>query len=595
MARLPTIRPLSQYAVLVSSLAALAPLTTGCVVDSSSSAREEGDRIVQKDQELINGRVAAPYHFRSTVGIANDCTAAKVGPNLFLTAAHCVADLTELRSVPAPTEDPAHDGIKDIYTPGEVLDIRYGIRPEDTDEHYYVPIEKVHIHPTWLECSNCAEPVYVAADIAVIEVSEEIETENIPEARVELGPVALGTQVVKVGMGCQENTLIADGLEEYKSDDAWTLSREALWWPSGEFVSELDAIRFTTSYLITAGHRTLNNEYDDRYASLCTGDSGGPLYLPNNGDPRIVGVNSYYQFNGIDPGVSVTDWHTKTSFDSRFSVGKWLYDLKVNTVGGGDYEGDGGITMERWNNVGGWSVSQIPTWRAPDSQQVIEDFEIYPNNGVNGNNGDNYGVRVRGYLTAPKSGSYRFWIAGDDQVSLSLGTSEDPGSARRIAYHTGYTDSRGWRKYPTQQSNSLYLVRGRRYYIEALMKEGGGEDNLAVGWNLPGEHVGAPMQVIPAHQLSPIVPDDACSCPKGCNAIKAASPYFLIEGFDDSCYFFEDLGGAVASSSMDEVNLNGLDIRDRVFHSGSYPARRDGGYYLYLKSDNHLGLALATD
>ena len=44
---------------------------------------------------------------------------------------------------------------------------------------------------------------------------------------------------------------------------------------------------------------------------------------------------------------------------------------------------------------------------------------------------------------------------------------------------------------------------GESYYVEALMKEAGGGDNLAVGWAKPGESTNAPSQVIPGSVLSP--------------------------------------------------------------------------------------------
>ena len=47
------------------------------------------------------------------------------------------------------------------------------------------------------------------------------------------------------------------------------------------------------------------------------------------------------------------------------------------------------------------------------------------------------------------------------------------------------------------------MTGGQRYYVEALQKEGGGGDNLAVGWAKPGESTSAPSEVIPGSVLSP--------------------------------------------------------------------------------------------
>ena len=39
--------------------------------------------------------------------------------------------------------------------------------------------------------------------------------------------------------------------------------------------------------------------------------------------------------------------------------------------------------------------------------------------------------------------------------------------------------------------------------MEALQKEGGGGDNLAVGWAKPGQATSGPSEVIPGSVLSP--------------------------------------------------------------------------------------------
>jgi hypothetical protein len=66
-----------------------------------------------------------------------------------------------------------------------------------------------------------------------------------------------------------------------------------------------------------------------------------------------------------------------------------------------------------------------------------------------------------------------------------------------------WTDSRQWNNYSTQKSPAITLTEGQRYYVEALQKEGGGGDNLAVGWAKPGESTFAPSEVIPGSVLSP--------------------------------------------------------------------------------------------
>jgi hypothetical protein len=66
----------------------------------------------------------------------------------------------------------------------------------------------------------------------------------------------------------------------------------------------------------------------------------------------------------------------------------------------------------------------------------------------------------------------------------------------------GWTNPKEWLKYGTQKSTLISLEAGKKYYIEALHKEGSGGDNLAVGWTTP---TNATITVIPGSVLSPFV------------------------------------------------------------------------------------------
>lgn len=572
-------RSLGPIAALTWAVSAGLGLLSACGAEPSNSDFADGEFFDEQEQELIGGTTAAQYHFRSTVGIGDVCTATKVGARLYLTAAHCVFDRNELADGFPPTNAPNHDGVAAQFSPGASIAIAYGLNVNDQSQRATVKVVKTNIHPTWLVYSRIHLTVAGGADIAVVEVDRDLP--QIPEARVELGEVQPGTPVVKVGFGCEDS---AGGnvnvLGRYKTADATVLPASALSVGSGDLQTAWEGLVVESSYLLTSG-----KQRESSRASLCNGDSGGPLYLNNNSDRRVVGVNSYYEQNGT--GISLTDWHTKTSLRSRHNIGRWLVGLNVNTVGGDLYEGKGGLTLERWNNVGGVSVSNIPVNRAPDSTQNITDFEIYPGSH---NNGDNYGVRVRGYLTPPKTGYYRFWIAGDNQASLYLSTNDSPNNKQRIAYHEGWTDPQQWHKYEnTQKSAAKYLVQGQQYYIEALMKEADQDDNLAVGWTQPGQEAAqSPLQIVPSHVLTPYSNASQCTCRKGCNAVKRVTAPKQITGFDESCYFFQNLGSSVTSSNMSRVNINSLDLPNRTVTS--YPVRRDGGYYVYLESASLSGV-----
>lgn len=205
--------------------------------------------------------------------------------------------------------------------------------------------------------------------------------------------------------------------------------------------------------------------------------------------------------------------------------------------------GTGSINFQRWNNVTGTAVSNLTSLstypNSPSTNTTITTFEI-PSNAA-----DNYGARVYGWICPPTTGNYTFWIASDDNGELWLSTTSSSANKVRIAYHTQYTGSREWNKYTTQKSAVIALNAGQLYYVEALMKEGTGGDNLAVGWAKPGQATTAPSEVIPGTSLIRTQPDtQAPTAPTNLNAASITQTTFTLN----------------YTASSDNVGVTGYDI-----------------------------------
>lgn len=99
---------------------------------------------------------------------------------------------------------------------------------------------------------------------------------------------------------------------------------------------------------------------------------------------------------------------------------------------------------------------------------------------------DNYGSRIRSYLTPTSSGSYTFFISSDDNSLLRFSATGNPSDAVAIASVPNWTSANTWTTYAQQRSAPVTLVAGQRYYLDALHKEGGGGDHVEVGWAGPG-------------------------------------------------------------------------------------------------------------
>lgn len=108
--------------------------------------------------------------------------------------------------------------------------------------------------------------------------------------------------------------------------------------------------------------------------------------------------------------------------------------------------------------------------------------------------GENYGGKLRGYICAPVSGYYRFYIASDEHSELWLSTDDQAVNIRRIAYLVTAVPFRSYTSYFTQKSEPIFLLKGAKYYIESLHKEGTGPDHLSVAWQIPGGAFEAPIQ-----------------------------------------------------------------------------------------------------
>lgn len=118
---------------------------------------------------------------------------------------------------------------------------------------------------------------------------------------------------------------------------------------------------------------------------------------------------------------------------------------------------------------------------------------------------DNYGARLSGTLTPAATGNHTFYLAGDDNSELWLSTDVNPvniATLGMIAREPVWSGRRTWigeaggggRVGATNASlgpqanitGPISLAAGQQYYFEALVKEGGGGDNLAISWRTPG-------------------------------------------------------------------------------------------------------------
>jgi PQQ-dependent dehydrogenase (s-GDH family) len=232
-----------------------------------------------------------------------------------------------------------------------------------------------------------------------------------------------------------------------------------------------------------------------------------------------------YNVTGLTPSTVYSFYVIAFDAAGNFSANSNTINLTTPAAPG--CTGTGSINYQRWNNITGTTIASLTSnANYPNNPTTSGSFNSFE---ITTNSGDNYGMKVYGYICPPTTGNYTFWIASDDNGELWLSNGTNPSNKTRIAYHTQWTNSREWNKYATQKSAAITLTAGQLYYVEALMKEGGGGDNLAVGWAKPGQATTVPSEVIPGSQLLRTIPDSqAPTAPTNLAALNLGPTSFLL-------------------------------------------------------------------
>jgi uncharacterized protein (DUF1800 family) len=225
-----------------------------------------------------------------------------------------------------------------------------------------------------------------------------------------------------------------------------------------------------------------------------------------SGEPTSFGATNLppgWTFNpttGLISGTpdTVGTWLILLTATNAYGSGSEI--LTLNVIGTGNQ-----ITRDVWTSVPGTELSSISLNTPPNVTSLIPNLEAPQDDG------DNFGARIRGALTAPATGSYRFWITADHAAELWISNDSEEVNSFRRATVTAPTAFRGWTEAGAGKSDFLWLEAGKSYYIEVRHKEGTGGDHVSVGWLKPGDGgvdppaATAPTEVVPSFVLSPYV------------------------------------------------------------------------------------------
>ncbi|MDR1818131.1 MAG: hypothetical protein LBR07_08220 [Puniceicoccales bacterium] len=236
-------------------------------------------------------------------------------------------------------------------------------------------------------------------------------------------------------------------------------------------------------------------------------------FAPAANDPHGFGYPESWFTNA---GITTLTLQQRAPWSDPFASGlnnAQNYALGLNplgTAGAGPFTNIYGhlefpnrLLHETWTNIAGGSPFAL--------RRNTSDFRNTPNSvgfwhGADRETSvaDNYGQRLRGYITIPQTGTYHFYISGDDNAELYVGVNGVKRGKSRAAFTTGSTSVRQWTKHSSQKSAAFSFSEGQKVYIEIQHKEGGGTEYFSLGWTTP---LNDTVSVVPPSVVSSFVYD----------------------------------------------------------------------------------------
>src|SRR5262249_7739301 len=142
-----------------------------------------------------------------------------------------------------------------------------------------------------------------------------------------------------------------------------------------------------------------------------TGNNSASRYSASPLPPGL----SFNTTNGVLSGVPnvAGNFHVSVTASNSQGIGASALYVQIFDTGSS-------VTPEVWMGVPGTNVSDIPVNTPATATNFLGSLESISNFG------DDYGERIRGFITAPATANFSFWIAASDSAELWISNDNEP-------------------------------------------------------------------------------------------------------------------------------------------------------------------------
>ncbi|XP_065070374.1 uncharacterized protein LOC135695292 isoform X2 [Rhopilema esculentum] len=164
-----------------------------------------------------------------------------------------------------------------------------------------------------------------------------------------------------------------------------------------------------------------------------------------------------------------------------FLVISFVFVFILNTLA--KEENSKAVVREIWSQVRGDSLqnllADVRFPHKPSKVSFLSTFDTPTNDGIH------FAQRLKGYFTAPTTGEYKFYSSCDDECEVFLGLDGKEGENNNIITQRRSSMHNEFDRFPDQVSHSIYLEKGKSYYLEEIGRQSTGRESLSLGVELP--------------------------------------------------------------------------------------------------------------